>query len=302
MTQRTNPSVNVSKVGYIGFETPDLDRMVEHYAKTLDFVLVERDTHRAFLTTTFDHHSVVLERAEAKQARSFVGFELREDLDVAERRLREAGYVVDRRSDIAPSTPDVLVIEEPLTGTPIHLYDAQSGSGVEGYTQLRPTKLGHVAAFTPELAAMQLFYQDLLGFRWSDTIADFFVFLRCNSDHHAANFLASSKYQGMHHVAFETRDLYHLQSLLDHLAKRDVRQEWGPGRHGVGHNIFTYHRDPDGSIIELFTQLDTITDEANGYFDPRPWHEDFPQRPKTWEADLVAVNHWGPLNPALMDH
>lgn len=302
MTPGTNPSVNVSKVGYLGLETPDLDRMIDHYTNTLDFALVEHDSWRAFLTTTFDHHSLVLERAEAKKSRSFIGFEVREDLGVAERRLREAGYAVDRRSDVAPATPDVLVVEEPLTGTPIHLYDAQSGSGVDGYTPLRPTKLGHVAAFTPELAAMQSFYQDLLGFRWSDTVADFFVFLRCNADHHAANFLASTKYRGMHHAAFETRDLYHLQSLLDHLAGRGVRVEWGPGRHGPGHNIFTYHRDPDGNNIELFTQLDTMTDEANGYFDPRPWHQDFPQRPKTWEADLAAINSWGPIHAGQIDH
>jgi len=29
---------------------------------------------------------------------------------------------------------------------------------------------------------------------------DFFVFLRCNTDHHAANFMASTKYAGMHHI------------------------------------------------------------------------------------------------------
>jgi catechol 2,3-dioxygenase-like lactoylglutathione lyase family enzyme len=296
MPEPIHSPVTVAKLGYVGYETPDVDRLVEYYTKTLDFVLVERGPQQAFLTTDFSHHSVVIERSAAARARSFVGFAIREDLDAAERRLREAGYGVERRCDIAPSTPDVLVVEEPLTGTPLHLYDAESGSEVKDHTPLRPTKLGHVAAFTPELAPMQDFYQGLLGFKWSDTIADFFVFLRCNSDHHAANFVVSAEYQGMHHVAYETRDLNHLQALLDHLATRHTRLEWGPGRHGPGHNIFTYHRDPDGNIIELFTQLDTMTSEANGYFEPRPWHEDFPQYPKTWEVDLATINSWGPIN------
>lgn len=296
MAERTVSPVTVSKIGYIGFETPDVDRLVDYYTKTLDFVLVERADDQAFLTTTFDHHSVVIEKAPEKQARSFVGFELWEDLDTAERRLRDRGYAVKRRSDIAPATPDVLVVEEPLTGTPIHLYDRQSGSGVKDYTPLRPTKLGHVAAFAPDLVPLQAFYQDLLGFKWSDTVGDFFVFMRCNSDHHAANFMASSTQRGMHHVAFETRDLNHLQSLIDHMSKRNTRLESGPGRHGPGHNIYTYHRDPDGNTIELFTQLDTITDESKGYFEPRPWHNDFPQYPKTWEVDMATVfNSWGPL-------
>lgn len=302
MASQTESAVTVSKVGYVGFETPDVDRLVDYYTNVLDFAVVDKSNDQAFLTTTFDHHSVVIEKAPHKKARSFVGYQIRGDLDTAARRLRDNGYQAERRSDVAPSTPDLLIVVEPMSGVPLHLYDAQSGSGVEGYTPLRPTKLGHVAAFTPELARLQNFYQDLLGFRWSDTVADFFVFLRCNTDHHAANFMASTKYQGMHHVAFETRDLDHLQSLLDHLAKLGTRLEWGPGRHGPGHNIFTYHRDPDGNNIELFTQLDRMADESLGYFEPRPWHGDYPQYPKTWEADLATINSWGPVVMDQLDH
>ena len=291
----------VSKLGYVGFQTQDIDRMVDYYTNILDFILVERTADNAYLTTSFDHHSVVLEKGVTKP-RSFVGYEVWGGLGDAERRLRSAGYQVERRSDMAPSIPDVLVLEEPGTGVPLHLFESQSASGMDGYTPLRPTKLGHVAAFVPKLAPLQDFYQDLLGFRWSDTIGDFFVFLRCNSDHHAANFMASSKFEGLHHIAYEMRDLNHLQTMLDHLARNNYRLEWGPGRHGPGHNLFTYHRDPDGNNIELFTQLDVIHDESKGYFEPRPWHNEFPQYPKTWEVDLVAVNSWGPINPALMDH
>jgi catechol 2,3-dioxygenase-like lactoylglutathione lyase family enzyme len=293
--------VNVSKLGYVGFDTPDVDRMVDYYTKVLDFVLVERTNDEAFLTTSFDHHSVVLRKGD-RNPRSYVGYEIFEDLSDAQRRLTAAGFTVERRSDIAPSTPDVLVLDEPLTGVPVHLYDAQASSGVQGYTPIRPTKLGHVAAFVPDLGPLQDFYQGLLGFKWSDTIGDFFVFLRCNSDHHAANFMASNKLQGLHHIAYEMRDLNHLQTMLDHLSSNGYRLDWGPGRHGPGHNIFTYHRDPDGNNIELFTQLDVIHDEAKGYFEPRPWHNDFPQYPKTWEVDAIAVNSWGPINPDLMDH
>lgn len=298
----TSTPATVSKLGYAEFTTPDLDRMVDYYTRVLDFALVESSADEAFLSPTFDHHSVVLRRGDAARARSVVGYEVHEDLADAARRLADAGYAVERRSDIAPSTPDVLVLAEPLTGTPIHLYDRQAPSGTDGYTPLRPTKLGHIAAFVPDLRPVQDFYQGLLGFRWSDTIGDFFVFLRCNADHHAANFMASATRTGMHHVAYEMRDLNHLQTMLDHLAKNGYRLEWGPGRHGAGHNIFTYHHDPDGNVVELFTQLDVIHDEAKGYFEPRPWHEDFPQHPKTWEVDLVAVNSWGPINPALLEH
>jgi hypothetical protein len=35
-----------------------------------------------------------------------------------------------------------------------------------------------------------------------------------------------------------------------------------------------------------------MKDEALGYFDPRPWHRDQPQRPKVW--DPKQSNMWGP--------
>ncbi|MTD56551.1 VOC family protein [Amycolatopsis pithecellobii] len=302
MPHQQDTPATVSKVGYLSFETPDLDRLIAYYTEMLDFVLVEKSNDEAYLSPSFDHHAVVLRRAKEARNRTEVGYEVWGDLGDAARRLEAAGIEVDRRSDIAPSTPDVLVLSEPDTGTKLHLFDAQSTSGISGYSPLRPTKLGHIAAFVPDLNKLQSFYEDLLGFKWSDTIGDFFVFLRCNTDHHAANFLASSKYTGMHHVAYEMRDLNHLQSMLDHLGKNGHPLEWGPGRHGAGHNIFTYHKDPDGNLIELFTQIDQIVDESKGYFEPRPWHEDFPQYPKTWEVDLAAVNIWGPINPSLMDH
>jgi len=295
------PAARVSKLGYVEFTTPDVQRLVHYYTKVLDFELVDEAPDGAFLTTGFDHHSVVITRGDT-QARSAVGYEIWGSTRDACRRLRAAGYDVERRGDIGPGTPDVLVLVEPSTGVPLHLYESQELSGAQGYTPLRPTKLGHVAAFTPELAAIQKFYEELLGFKWSDTIGDFFVFLRCNADHHAANFLASHKYDGMHHIAYEMRDPAHLIMMIDHLAKESYRLIWGPGRHGPGHNLFTYHKDPDGNTVELFTQLDVMHDENKGYWEPRPWHETLPLYPKTWEVDIATANAWGPSNQELREH
>jgi hypothetical protein len=35
-----------------------------------------------------------------------------------------------------------------------------------------------------------------------------------------------------------------------------------------------------------------MVDENLGYFEPRPWHQDTPQRPKTWQGG--KTNIWGP--------
>jgi hypothetical protein len=36
-------------------------------------------------------------------------------------------------------------------------------------------------------------------------------------------------------------------------------------------------------------------DEELGFFEPRPWHQDRPQRPKVW-GDGTLSNWWGPMS------
>ena len=139
---------------------------------------------------------------------------------------------------------------------------------------------------------MAKFYGEVLGFRVSDWIGDFFVFMRCNADHHAVNFIYG-KSAKMHHIAYELRDFSHLQTACDLFGERKIPIIWGPVRLGPGHNVAAFHRDHDDWVVEFYAELDQMKDEALGYFDPRPWHHDRPQRPKVWDADKVAFM-WGP--------
>jgi catechol-2,3-dioxygenase len=294
-----DPVVRVAKLGFVGFATGDLDRLVSYYTEALQFVAVDKTATNAYLTTGAEHHCVAITSGETR-ARTHVGFEIEGALNDAHKRLVAAGIGVERRTEPEPGIDASLVIIEP-GGTPLHLYERQRLSGDGAVPGVRPTKLGHVASLVRDLADIQPYYEDILGFRWSDTVGDFFTFLRCGPDHHTVNFRArpgaEGRYEGMHHIAYEMRDLQHLRDGLDHLAKHGHRLEWGVGRHGAGHNLFSYHRDPDGHVIELFTELDLIFDERTGNFEPRPWHEEHPQGPRVWTPGQPAANAWGPLSP-----
>jgi Glyoxalase/Bleomycin resistance protein/Dioxygenase superfamily len=103
------------------------------------------------------------------------------------------------------------------------------------------------------------------------------------------------------HTAFELRDWGHMLTACDTLSLNGYKLLWGPGRHGIGHNLFAYHRAPNGLITELFAELDQVNEEL-GYFEPRPWHRDNPQRPKVWAKDPSASNLWGIMPPDEMHH
>ena len=291
----------VARLAVYEVHTGDVDRLVDYYEHSLNLVLVERSGDAAYLTTGTDHHCVVIRHGDA-DGRARVGFEIAGTLDDTAQRLEAAGVSFERRTDPEPGVVADIVIREQDTDTPLTLAEPQPAHGAPSVISGRPSKLGHVASYVPDLAASQRFYLEVLGFRWSDMMGDFFTFLRCNADHHAINLMRSTIKHGLFHVAFEMRDISHLKDALDHLAAREIRLQWGPGRHGAGHNIFTYHHDPDGNLIELFTEIDVIYDEKTGQFLPRPWHETWPQMPKFWTPDVGAANKWGPIDPESMAH
>ena len=185
----------------------------------------------------------------------------------------------------------MLSFEDPK-GTVCELFAAQTPiCQPQPVAGIGPIKLGHLAFVVPEPKQYADFYSRVLGFRVSDWIQDWFVFMRCGPDHHTINFVRGKRTQ-MHHVAFELKDWPQVQSACDFLGGKKIPIIWGPGRHGPGHNIYTYHRNPDDQIIEMFTELDKMLDEKLGYFEPRPWHRDHPQVPKVWSAPPTDI--WGP--------
>jgi len=59
---------------------------------------------------------------------------------------------------------------------------------------------------------------------------------------------------------------------------------------------------PAGLITELFAELDRMNEEL-GYFEPRPWHRDNPQRPKVWAKTrrlLISGHHAGRGNAQVV--
>jgi catechol 2,3-dioxygenase-like lactoylglutathione lyase family enzyme len=285
--------IKVRRVGHATFETPDLDKQIDYYTQVNGLALIARDKNRAFLATKTGQLVVQLERADQPRCAK-ISFEVAPNEDFADmaRRLSADGIKSEVRSDAVPGMPKVLAFQDPK-GTTIEVFTEWSFLGRDhAVAGVGPLKLGHIAFQVLDPQAITKFYCDVLGFRVSDWIEDFFSFLRCGPDHHTVNFIRGTKVK-MHHIAFEVKDFSHMQAACELLGRKKIAINWGPGRHGAGHNIFTYHRNPDDQIMEFYTELDRMTDEELGYFDPRPWHTDLPQRPKVWTGAAAALV-WGP--------
>jgi len=283
--------INVLRIGHAAFETPDLAKAIDYYTQVAGLALAARERDRAYLATKIGQLAIELRQGERRQCR-MLSFEVAANSDFAElqKRLAQHGVKAQLRSDAAPGTPKVLAFDDPK-GTTIELFNEWSylGNG-EPVAGVGPLKLGHLAFVVHDPKAMSEFYGRVLGFRISDWIGDFFVFMRCNADHHVVNFI-TGKNVAMHHIAFEVKDFSHLQASCDVLGEKRIPIIWGPVRLGPGHNVATFHRNSDDWVVEFYAELDQMKDEELGYFEPRPWHRDRPQRPKVWSRDEGTM--WG---------
>lgn len=136
----------------------------------------------------------------------------------------------------------------------------------------RPQKFSHVVIRAANYPQLRAFWCDLLGFKLSDE-TDGIDFLRCSADHHSVA-LAKADGPGLHHMAFEMRDLDSLMYASGRMKSQGHDIEWGVGRHsGPGGNIFSFFIEPNGFAAEYTTEMEQVDDAT------------YPQRSKEWWRD-----------------
>jgi catechol 2,3-dioxygenase-like lactoylglutathione lyase family enzyme len=273
--------IKVKRLRHVSFASPNVEAQLDYYQSIIGLAVIGRDDRRIILGTESDELTLVLEHGAASRLTA-IAYEVAPGLDLSDlqKSLASLNIKSEVRSDTAPGIPKTLVFNDP-DGLQIELFSRWDFcKPVEPIRGLAVAKLGHVALYTPDPERAAKFFGDLLGFRVSDRIEENFVFLRCGPEHHAMNFARGAEAR-IHHLAFELRDASHMHQACDLLGRNKFQILWGPVRHGPGHNVAVYHHNPDRYLIELYYSMDLMLDEELGYFEPRPWHRDRPQRPKT---------------------
>ena len=140
-----------------------------------------------------------------------------------------------------------------------------------------PLQISHIVFHSPQHKALEQWYRDVLGFRLSDWLGDFMVFLRCNTAHHRLAVLPGPP--ALNHIAFDVRSVDDLMRGLARMTNNGVHLQWGPGRHTAGNNTFTYYSTPNGNTVEYTSDLAEV-DEAS-------W------QPTVYTPGLEVMDQWG---------
>jgi len=190
------------RIGHATFETPDVAKMVDYYTGVIGLHLAERGKDRAFLATQVGQLAIEINKGASERCAA-LSFEVAPSSDFADmaRELAKHGITSELRNDSVPGLGPVLTFKD-NKGTTIALFKEWSYLGKHlPHVGVAPLKLGHIAFVVEDPSKTSEFYARVLGFKVSDWIEDFFVFMRCNADHHTVNFIRGPKAK-MHPMAF----------------------------------------------------------------------------------------------------
>lgn len=150
-------------------------------------------------------------------------------------------------------------------------------------TESRPKGISHIVLNTPDLQAARAFYEAVLGFRVTDWVEDIMCFLRTGPAHHIVAF-TRAPHTSLNHVAFEVQDIDGFMRATGALMRFGIAPLWGPGRHGVGNNTFSYFQDPSSGFVLEYTTAAQVIDEEHGW------------TPKVYPATAQTADQWGTAN------
>jgi catechol 2,3-dioxygenase-like lactoylglutathione lyase family enzyme len=197
----------VTEIRYVGYGVKDFDTERAFYANDWGLVEVQSTADMAwFKTHGHDEHHVVRLHKAAQNCVEVIALatETRADVDALQAKVAEAGcrIVHEARELDAPGggygfrffSPDGLPFE---VSAEVNRLDKRAMERWEGM----PVQISHIVLHSPDHKAAAKFFCDVLGFRVSDWLGDFMVFLRCNSVHHRIALLPGPPC--LNHVAYD---------------------------------------------------------------------------------------------------
>jgi catechol-2,3-dioxygenase len=143
----------------------------------------------------------------------------------------------------------------------------------------RPRKISHLNLNCANNELTFAFMRDAFGFRLSDQTKQF-RFLNCDSDHHSM-VIGFNKEATLNHIAFEMPESDSLMRGIGRMRDQGYPVEWGPGRHGPGHNVFAYFCGPEELPLEYTSEMQQVGEDHT------------PRMPEDWVWPPGRLDHWG---------
>jgi 2,3-dihydroxy-p-cumate/2,3-dihydroxybenzoate 3,4-dioxygenase len=258
----------VSRLGYIALGVSDLVEAAEFYSRFVRLDLTEQIGETAFMTGGVEHHWIRLEEGNGSGVKR-IGYEVADEAALAEvrERLRQHNIEFQEGGDLKRDRVQRWVRFTDPGGFDIELYTGMYERGTAPDNNgVALEKFLHAAWGATNWERTTAFYQDVLGFRASDWIANRAGFFRSADRYHHSLVLLRSERPTFNHFCIQ------VGSLDDVMRARNNALRWGVElrddllRHAPSGSIGVYLKDKArGFAVEFCVghpQLDDDTHRA----------------------------------------
>jgi len=285
--------MTIGSLGYVGFGVKDPDAWSAFATGVLGLMPGEAagDARRFRLDDLA--WRIAVERGDADDL-AYLGLEVAgaAELDGMRVRLTDAGLTVDDGDSellaergvlglISCLDPDGLRVEVFYGPTLRTESPFASPAGVAAFVT-GDQGLGHVVLSTRDMAAARRFYQDLLGFRLSDTIrmrptprfSFDMEFFHCNPRHHTLALIPVPMPRRLHHFMIQVPTLDAVGFALERAEAAGAPITSSLGRHTNDHMVSFYARTPGGFEVEFgfgALEVDEATWRVGRHDKPSSW-------------------------------
>ena len=292
------PPFNVTRSSHVVLTVKDLAASRAFYEEIIGLILTEQADGALYFRGIEEacHHSLVLRESGEAPACRRLGMRVmsEDDLEEVHRFFCHHGCAAEWVE--APFQGRTLQVTDPA-GTPMEFcaHMPVVPRQITNFARHRggcAQRLDHYQILTPDVPRVLDFYT-AMGFRLSEYIAVGGeklrgVFLQRKGNPHDIVFFHGAGPR-LHHVAYFAQEGQHLLKACDVAGSLGFGRgvERGPGRHGPGHAMYVYFRDPDGHRIELFNTHYQVIDTE---IEPVSWDAGDPNVSFPW--GLPAQSRW----------
>ncbi len=257
---------SVTDLHYVALAVPDLAAERRFFGETWGLVEVGEEDGKIYFAAEGSQHPFVIRlRQDDERKTDLIGYSANSaaDVDAVFARAEAAECRIIARPGPA---------DGPAGGYSCRFFDPD-GRAIEVICDSKqrvhrtlakgeaiPTGLSHIVLHSPDIRKLEAFYEEVLGFRLSDWIGEFMVFLRCNSAHHRLAILPGPP--ALNHIAFDVSSVDELMRGLARMTENGIKLQWGPGRHTAGNNTFSYYTTPNGNAVEYTSDLEEVDEET----------------------------------------
>lgn len=259
--------MQIMQLGYIGLDARELRGFAEYATGILGLQPVKGADGTTQFRMDDRYQRITVEQAD-RDGGSYYGWQLADGaaLDAAAGELSNAGIDVGHATarDLDVRRVEAMVHFRDPAGNRVELFHhPHNGDGA--FTSPRDISsfvtgdigLGHVVLATPDVAAMEKFYMEVLGFRLSDVMRKPFdaSFLHTNPRHHSVAFIDGPFFgvhqPFLHHFMLEVTDMDDVGRTFDLVLDHDVPVTMGLGRHSNDKVFSFYAQSPLGVHTEF---------------------------------------------------